>query len=250
MFKELNQNIKEDREMKNVSVLVFAPHMDDEVIGCGGALQLHKQAGAKIHIVYFTDGSYFLEDQNLVQQFIVTRKREALMVCDALGATYSFLDIPDRELKYDSALQHELVRIIQAIEPTVIYLPHENETDREHRIVYSVVREAIWLAYSTFDICSTRKISRALIILAYEVWSPIYSPDYYIDTTSTIESKRNLIKMYESQLQRIDYDVAAESLNHYRGIIGLHRNCFAEAFQVISKKNLFIKLFEEDNTNG
>ena len=33
-------------------VWVFAPHPDDEVFGCGGALALHVQQGAKVHVVF------------------------------------------------------------------------------------------------------------------------------------------------------------------------------------------------------
>src|SRR2546426_12131813 len=37
-------------------VLVLAPHMDDEVLGCGGTLLQHARVGAQLTIVYLTDG--------------------------------------------------------------------------------------------------------------------------------------------------------------------------------------------------
>ena len=37
-------------------VVVLAPHMDDEVLGCGGAIALHKRAGAHVTVVFLTDG--------------------------------------------------------------------------------------------------------------------------------------------------------------------------------------------------
>src|SRR5882757_7184185 len=37
-------------------VVVLAPHMDDETIGCGGTLALHAQRGAEITVVFMTDG--------------------------------------------------------------------------------------------------------------------------------------------------------------------------------------------------
>jgi GlcNAc-PI de-N-acetylase len=36
---------------------VVAPHMDDEVFGCGGTIALAADAGARITFVYVTDGS-------------------------------------------------------------------------------------------------------------------------------------------------------------------------------------------------
>ena len=37
-------------------IVVFAPHMDDEVIGPGGTIALHRQAGAIVTHVFLTDG--------------------------------------------------------------------------------------------------------------------------------------------------------------------------------------------------
>ena len=39
-------------------VVVLAPHMDDETIGCGGTLALHAQRGANVTVVFMTDGRH------------------------------------------------------------------------------------------------------------------------------------------------------------------------------------------------
>src|ERR1700690_3457412 len=36
-------------------VLVLAPHIDDDIIGCGGCLLKHSQAGDELKIIYFAD---------------------------------------------------------------------------------------------------------------------------------------------------------------------------------------------------
>lgn len=38
-------------------VLVFAPHPDDEVFGCGGVLALYAQLGAQVQVVVVSDGA-------------------------------------------------------------------------------------------------------------------------------------------------------------------------------------------------
>ena len=38
-------------------IVVLAPHMDDEVFGCGGTIALAADAGARVTFVYVTDGS-------------------------------------------------------------------------------------------------------------------------------------------------------------------------------------------------
>src|SRR3984957_20844985 len=37
-------------------IVVLAPHMDDEVIGCGGTLARHIACGSHITVVFLTDG--------------------------------------------------------------------------------------------------------------------------------------------------------------------------------------------------
>ena len=39
------------------AVLVVAPHADDEVFGCGGAIAAHVQHGTPVHVVVLTDGA-------------------------------------------------------------------------------------------------------------------------------------------------------------------------------------------------
>ena len=41
--------------------MVLAPHPDDEVFGCGGAIASHVRAGVPLHVVILTDGSRFGE---------------------------------------------------------------------------------------------------------------------------------------------------------------------------------------------
>jgi hypothetical protein len=38
------------------NVLILAPHPDDEIIGCGGAIIKHRNKGSKIFVIYLTDG--------------------------------------------------------------------------------------------------------------------------------------------------------------------------------------------------
>src|SRR3990170_3703757 len=37
-------------------ILVLAPHMDDEALGCGGSLHRHVLAGESVTVAYLTDG--------------------------------------------------------------------------------------------------------------------------------------------------------------------------------------------------
>lgn len=83
-------NIMENRINK---VMVFAPHMDDEVIGCGGSILKHIGAGREVVVVFFTDGSNLISDKKIADMLKKNRKQEAEAVMSFLGITAYYLDI-------------------------------------------------------------------------------------------------------------------------------------------------------------
>ena len=81
-------------------VLVFAPHPDDEVFGCGGLLTLLAASGASISVHVVTDGGYGKFGQNKD-----VRKRESLDAAALLGyPAPHFWDLPDQGLRLDTPL--------------------------------------------------------------------------------------------------------------------------------------------------
>ena len=50
---------------KRKSVLVVAAHPDDEILGCGGTLYNLKKSGAKISIVFLSDGESSRSGKNI-----------------------------------------------------------------------------------------------------------------------------------------------------------------------------------------
>ena len=78
-------------------ILVLAAHPDDEVLGMGGTLAVHSDAGDTVRIVVVTDGS---STQYPGDAEIRARKAdEAQHAAAELGVTdYLHLDLPDMRL--------------------------------------------------------------------------------------------------------------------------------------------------------
>ena len=67
-------------------VLALAPHPDDESLGCGGALALHRAAGDPVKVVFVTDGARGDErGEDPRDAYVALRRREAAEACAALG---------------------------------------------------------------------------------------------------------------------------------------------------------------------
>jgi LmbE family N-acetylglucosaminyl deacetylase len=46
--------MKSDTASKRI--LVFAPHPDDDILGCGGSMAWHVQQGHQLKVIYLTSG--------------------------------------------------------------------------------------------------------------------------------------------------------------------------------------------------
>ena len=65
-------------------VLVLAPHPDDEVFGCGGAIMRHVERGVSVRVIVVSDGAYWLENE-IRSEYILQRKRESVAARFMLG---------------------------------------------------------------------------------------------------------------------------------------------------------------------
>lgn len=86
-------------------VLVIAPHTDDEVLGAGGAIQRHLAAGARVVVVFLTngDGQYrrLIPSSKASINLGYARQQESLAALGHLGLPREnviFLGYPDRGL--------------------------------------------------------------------------------------------------------------------------------------------------------
>ncbi|MER3473061.1 MAG: hypothetical protein C4335_03315 [Armatimonadota bacterium] len=93
-------------------VLVFAPHPDDEAIGCAGVIRQALEAGAQVWVVYMTNGDgfrlaaerQFRQSRPTPEQYIQLgemRQQEARHAMNTLGLAnwrVIFLGYPDRGL--------------------------------------------------------------------------------------------------------------------------------------------------------
>ena len=113
------------------TIVVLAPHMDDEVLGCGGTLARHTAAGADVEVVYLTDGRYGGGGAKITGapplgpgEITAIRKAEALQAMRLLGVkTLTFLDAEDTMLAFDTRIAVRLRAVLERIQPQIVYVP-------------------------------------------------------------------------------------------------------------------------------
>jgi len=131
--------------------MIFAPHPDDEVLGCGIMLQRLRATGAATRVVYVTDGENnpwpqrFLErkwrlDEQDRKRWGQLRRAECLSSLRVLGHDFStacFLAMPDQGLtslliKDCSRALAALTRSIMAWAPTHLFIPSATDIHPDH----------------------------------------------------------------------------------------------------------------------
>ena len=70
------------------AVLVFAPHPDDEVIGCGGLMAFHRERGDRVVVVHMTGGEQGDPGGREEGDLVAVRREESRRALAALKTTF------------------------------------------------------------------------------------------------------------------------------------------------------------------
>jgi N-acetylglucosamine malate deacetylase 1 len=205
-------------DFSETRVMIVAPHMDDEAIGCGGTIALHVDAGASVTTVFMTDGAGNLPANADPK----VRHDEAIAVAGFLGMRSPvFLDGPDTDLGPSDELVGALAGHLGEIAPAIIYVPWFEDVHGDH----VATNHVIWHAAERLidDFADVR-------VRCYEVWSPL-DADIAVDITSTVNRKLLALQLYRSQFIAHD-PVPILGLNRFRSMAAggpaTHVECFAE----------------------
>jgi LmbE family N-acetylglucosaminyl deacetylase len=189
--------------------LVVAPHPDDEVLGCGGAIALLRQAGLPVRVLIVSDGaaSHPGSVQYPPPTLGALRQAESLAGLACLGVEVdhvAFLGLPDGAVPdasaTDGSLAVDLVRGALRDWPEVqtVLLPWRRDPHGDHRATSSLVTAAL------------NTTPQAVRRLEYPIWSMVHpAPDevprageaklFRLDAGAVRAQKRAAILAHRSQ---------------------------------------------------
>lgn len=185
-------------------VLLFAPHPDDEVFGCGGLLSLLCTQGTKVRVIVATDGGVNPPPGLTHEDYIALRRRESQAASQVLGGyELCFWSYADRGLHYGERLVTECLAAINDWAADWVLAPSFFEIHPDHRALAMAVFAAVL------------RHEKACIAF-YEVGQPLPRPNALLDISKTLDRKRRAMRCFTSQLERQPYDSQIEALNRFR----------------------------------
>ena len=214
-------NVLKDIDFTDAKILVIAPHPDDEVIGCGGLLNLyHKQIDV---LCISSSGVAYPWDTESAEEIADLRAKEFELTMKKIGISNYYIPriwgIPPMFQQIYGHI-NDYLQNFDFTSYDYIFAPHILDNHREHRYVAKYILPLL-LAKSHFK--------ENLKIVSYEIWSTLSEPNFYLDISKVIKKKQACINSYISR-SRGHYALRMTALNRYRGQIG--NSDYAEAYRI------------------
>ena len=218
------------------TVLVVAPHPDDESLGCGGTLLRHIAEGDSVHWIIVTTMTV---SQGFSEDRIATRNAEI----DSVASAYGFSDVHRIGLpttRLDTLAVGDLVgaigKVFQAIHPDTVYLPYRNDVHSDHVATFD----------ATTSCCKTFRNNSVKRVYAYETLSetefglrpgdPGFRPNLFIDISENVERKIQILNMYTGEMGVFPFPRSEECVRAQAVLRGSQAGVHAaEAFMVLKE---------------
>ncbi|MDY0189352.1 MAG: glycosyltransferase [Desulfuromonas sp.] len=206
-------------------VVVFAPHPDDEVFGCGGTLCQLQTAGAVVSVHILTDGVLGGDNRHgKLQQQRVEESRAALQL---LGVSEPvFWQLPDRGLSYGETLIERLANVVNTTDADLVFIPAPTELHPDHQVLALAGSEAL------------RRLGGDRHVAFYEVSSPLPTPNLLLDITAVEKCKLQAMECFVTQQAQQPYAARISGLNSFRAYSIGGEVSSAEAFVLVMAKDI------------
>lgn len=212
-----------EKPKTNGQVLVFVAHADDETIGCGGYIPILAERGLDVTVVIASCGRFARSDRE------VDNRPDAVEACRVLGVgDVRFLDLDDQ--RFEQYATREIVGRLEGLglEPGLILTHCGRDLNRDHRIVHEIA-----LIYA-------RPLTRRIRVLGCEIVNgsefagDAFRPNYYVDITKTLETKKRAFACYGNEARPFPHPYSVRGIEVKAEARGMESGCpKAEAYKVI-----------------
>lgn len=188
-----------------MNVLVFAPHPDDEILGCGGTMARHIAEGDEVTVCIVTSGQppVFDNSEAVKNGWPHTLYPEVKKSHEMLGVKETiFLQLPCVLLEQEPRhiVNGKIHEVIQRVKPEIVFIPHFGDMQKDHAIVAEAVMVTVRPKYP----------HKVRAVYAYETLSETewniphaanaFIPNTFVNIDGYLDKKLAAMECYQSQL--------------------------------------------------
>lgn len=217
-----------------MSILIVAPHPDDETLGAGGTILRAIEMGIDVHWLILTE---MREELGFTAAQIEQRKNEIKSASETYGfASTTTLGLPASQL--DTIALGDIISsigdTIRETEPNTIYLPFPGDIHSDHRIAF----DAGSACTKSFRYPYVKKVIAMEILsetnFGVDPTKQSFVPNQFIDITEHLDKKIQIMKIFDGEMRAPPFprsERAIRSLAYLRGSqAGVNA---AEAFHIL-----------------
>ncbi len=214
------------------SMLVVAPHQDDEVIGPGGALALQVREKGAASVVILQDGADGHDELGLTRQGLVSlRNEESRRACAMLSIEPRFLSHSNLAAASSQATE-EIRQMIISERVDAVFVPFVLDGHPDHRTANYILAEAL------------KAVDWNVRVFGYEVWG-LCIPNVLVVIDDVMDDKIRMLSCFDFANKAVDYVQSTKGLNMYHSrLLGAGECRYAERFFEIPRRE-YIELVEK-----
>jgi LmbE family N-acetylglucosaminyl deacetylase len=200
----MNSDLNQSPVAKGFSILVVAPHADDETLGLGGTIARFVDEGHRVTVAVMT-GEGSEPHPFVTRESIATVRAEFGRAMDVLGVTETLFHEFATTL-LDTFPQYQInkvaAEIVEHVRPDMVFLPFEHDLHKDHEILNYAFRVALR------PHLPSNRVPH--MVLSYETPTethlqsphlrPSFEPNFWVDISAQLERKLKALSRFESQI--------------------------------------------------
>lgn len=242
------------------NAVLFAPHQDDETLGCGATLIKKREAGAQVAVVFMTDGRQSHASFLPADKIIPIRRAEAIEACQSLGIdpqAVHFLNYEDSRLSQRVVEAAPAVKdLLEEYNPAAVFIPYHGDVLPDHvatnQIVHSVLKTwghritvyeyPVWSWFHwpwVRIIQNNRQMTKVAIKNSLQFQAGLHLLKNFrisVNISSLIERKKTALDLYQSQMVRLNSNPQWPILSDVSN--GEFLSCFFQTVEIFHRYDI------------
>ena len=185
-------------------LLAVVAHPDDAELLCAGTLARAAADGAAVGICALCQGDKG-QTEPPTPDLVSVRRQESAAAAALLGAELLFGDFPDAQLFDAPETRNRLVQLVRQFRPTLLLAHASSDYHADHRAASALTEAASWFSASPGHVTESAPLKEPPSLWWMDtVNMSDFEPEFFVDVSSYVDLKQQMLKCHKSQLSRGD----------------------------------------------